>query len=85
MYGNFDIIEYQETVRRTRTPKGLFELWDEVCRFYDRGRIGKYELDEMKSSIWPALHNVSNLKRVIDSPLSELEEVSDSFPRPIQH
>lgn len=67
--GLFDLIEYQDEARRTNSPKELFRIWDEVCRYYDRGYIGKYELDEMKESIMPALHELSSLQARINEPL----------------
>jgi hypothetical protein len=64
----FDLIEFQAEVRRVYGPRRLFHLWEEVCRCYDRGFIGQYELDEMKSVIYPKLHVLSGLKTTINSP-----------------
>lgn len=62
----FDLIEYQQDARACHTPKELFELWEEVCRQYDKGLIGAYELDEMKAVIWPNLHALTKLKENIN-------------------
>jgi len=40
----FDLIEYQDRARDIYSPKRLFELWEDVCKKYDRGFIGKYAL-----------------------------------------
>ncbi|MBS1991050.1 MAG: hypothetical protein JSS86_10280 [Cyanobacteria bacterium SZAS LIN-2] len=56
----FDLIEYQDRAREIYSPKRLFELWEEVCKKYDRGFIGKYALEEMKAVIWPKLHTLSS-------------------------
>ncbi|HEY9680424.1 MAG TPA: hypothetical protein V6C97_29025 [Oculatellaceae cyanobacterium] len=63
----FDLIEYQQAARDLNQPASLFQMWEEVCRLYDRGIIGKYELDEMKSVIWPSLKAVSALRKRVDS------------------
>ena len=64
----FNLIAYQEEVRQISSPKKLFELWAEICRHYDRGHISKYELDEMKSLIWPILHRLDSLRSVVNTP-----------------
>jgi len=58
----FDLIEFQQEARSTDMPKKLFELWEEVCRRYDRGFIGKYELEEMKAVIYPKLRAMAALR-----------------------
>jgi len=45
----------------------LFHLWEEVCRLYDSGLIGQYELDEMKSVIWPNLKALQALVGQIEA------------------
>ncbi len=67
---NFDLIEYQREARDRRQPSSLFQLWEDVCRLYDRGLIGKYELDEMKSVIWPNLRAVCALQSEVESSFS---------------
>jgi len=56
----FDLIEYQDKARDIYSPRRLFELWEDVCKKYDKGFIGSYALDEMKCVIWPKLHTLSN-------------------------
>lgn len=63
----FDLIEYQRDARNRKQPRELFELWEEVCRQYDRGIIGRYELEEMKAVIWPNLRALSALRVAIDN------------------
>ena len=63
---SFDLIEFQREARSPRQPKELFQLWEEVCRRYDRGLIGSYELDEMKAVIWPNLRAMCFLQKEID-------------------
>lgn len=62
----FDLIEYQRDARSRKQPRELFALWEEVCQHYDRGLIGRYDLDEMKAVIWPNLHALSVLQNTID-------------------
>lgn len=63
---HFDLLEYQHEAREASSAKELFQLWDHVCRFYERGHIGPYELDEMKTVIWPNLRTLSQLELMID-------------------
>lgn len=63
----FDLIEFQITARNTNSPKRLFELWEEVCKRYDRGQIGAYQLEEMKSAIWPRIHQLSDIQSIVES------------------
>jgi len=62
----FDLIEYQQYAREKKKPKELFDLWEDVCKQYDRGIIGQYELDEMKAVIWPQLKVLTALKHAVD-------------------
>ncbi|MBY0358267.1 MAG: hypothetical protein K2W82_09725 [Candidatus Obscuribacterales bacterium] len=71
MMNTFDLIEYQEQARNASSPRKLFELWEDICRRYDRGEIGKYELDEMKEAIWPMMRLLTRLQMEIDGhPIS---------------
>jgi FPC/CPF motif-containing protein YcgG len=69
----FDLIEYQREARDLNQPASLFQMWEEVCRLYDQGLIGKYELDEMKSVIWPNLKAVSALRQAVDSSFTKTQ------------
>jgi hypothetical protein len=62
----FDLIEYQRDARGRKQPRELFQLWEDVCRQYDKGLIGRYELEEMKAVIWPNLRVLTALKHTID-------------------
>ncbi|MBZ0188306.1 MAG: hypothetical protein K8F91_18795 [Candidatus Obscuribacterales bacterium] len=64
---SFDLLEYQKKARETCDPKRLFELWEDVCRKYDRREIGTYELEEMKEVILPHLKALAGLQRSINS------------------
>lgn len=63
----FDLIDFQREARNRKQPKELFALWEEVCRCYDQGLIGQYDLDEMKAVIWPNLHALTLLKDAIEN------------------
>ncbi|MBX9573393.1 MAG: hypothetical protein K2X77_31120 [Candidatus Obscuribacterales bacterium] len=63
----FDLIEYQHLARNSHSSKELFELWEEVCRNYDKGLIGKYQLEEMKAVIWPGLKAMRSLEVSVDT------------------
>ncbi len=62
----FDLIEYQDKARGTTSPRELFKLWDEVCKYYEQGNIGLYEWDEMKESIYPMLRELNKIKHMIN-------------------
>jgi len=63
----FDLLEFQKKARETCDPKRLFELWEDVCRRYDRREIGLYELEEMKEVILPNLKTLAGLRRSINN------------------
>ncbi|MDZ4833106.1 MAG: hypothetical protein SGJ27_04825 [Candidatus Melainabacteria bacterium] len=62
----FDLLEYQKKARETCDPKRLFELWEDVCRRYDRREINSYELDEMREAILPNLQALAGLRKSIN-------------------
>lgn len=62
----FDLPEYQQEARESKSARKLFQLWDKVCCFYDRGHIGKYELEEMKDVVWSQMNNLVTLQSAID-------------------
>lgn len=63
----FDLLEFQKKARETCCPKALFELWEDVCRRYDKRLISLYEFEEMKEAIWPSLHALASLRRSINA------------------
>ncbi|HEY9789917.1 MAG TPA: hypothetical protein V6D22_05945 [Candidatus Obscuribacterales bacterium] len=63
---SFDLIEFQQKARETCDPKKLFELWEDVCKRFDRREIGEYELEEMKEVIWPSLNQLALLRRMVN-------------------
>lgn len=62
----FDLIEMQQKARELYDPKKLFEMWEELCKRYERHEIGEYELEEMKEVIWPTLHQLASLRRAVN-------------------
>ncbi|HMW91585.1 MAG TPA: hypothetical protein PKN86_02210 [Candidatus Obscuribacter sp.] len=62
----FDLLEFQKKARETLCPKALFELWEDVCKRYERRQIGEYEFEEMKEAIWPNLRALASLRRAMD-------------------
>ncbi|MBX9692163.1 MAG: hypothetical protein K2Z81_07250 [Cyanobacteria bacterium] len=70
MIPSFDLLEYQHMARDSKSQKKLFELWDFVCKQYERGKIGRYEMDEMKDVVWSSMRSLSSIKSMIDEPLS---------------
>ena len=62
----FDLLDFQKRARECCDPKKLFELWEDVCRRYDRHEIGQYDYEEMKEAIWPNLHALDTLRRAIN-------------------
>jgi hypothetical protein len=63
----FDLLECQKTAREMLCPQKLYQLWEDVCRRYERREIGHYELEEMKEVIWPLLTALSALRRTVDA------------------
>jgi hypothetical protein len=47
-------------------PQKLYQLWEDVCRRYERREIGLYEVEEMKEVIWPLLTALSSIRRIVD-------------------
>jgi len=70
----FDLLEYQKRARDICCPRKLFELWEDVCRRYERQEIGSYQLEEMKEVIWPHLEALACLRRTVNDtpPVEEL-------------
>jgi hypothetical protein len=66
---SFDLIEFQQKARETYDPRKLFELWEDVCKRYERKEIGEYELEEMKEVIWPSLNQLAALRRIVNTPI----------------
>jgi len=63
---SFDLLEFQQEAREICCPKKLFELWEDVCRRYERREIGLYELEEMKEVIWPNLMALAVIRRAVN-------------------
>ena len=62
----FDLIEFQQKARDMCDPKKLFELWEDVCKRYERHEISSYELEEMKEVIWPLLTALASLRKIVN-------------------
>ncbi|MBX9876827.1 MAG: hypothetical protein K2Y22_00070 [Candidatus Obscuribacterales bacterium] len=69
------MVEYQQLARDESYPDKLLKLWEEVCRLYGRGVIGRYELDEMKAIIWPFLRYLCRLKKSVESAFRQEQTV----------
>jgi len=66
----FDLPEYQQEVREAKSAKTLFALWDKVCTYYDRGQIGKYELEEVRDLVWEQMNSLVKLQSAIEQSFS---------------
>jgi hypothetical protein len=62
----FDLPECQQEARETKSAKHLFLLWDKVCCHYDRGSIGKYELEEMRDVVYSQMNDLVTLQSAIE-------------------
>jgi hypothetical protein len=62
----FDLLEFQQRARETCCPQKLFQLWEDICRRYERNEIGQYQMEEMKDIIWPNLQALSLLRRCVN-------------------
>lgn len=65
-FDRFDLPELQQEARETKSAKSLFLLWDNVCASYDKGQIGKYELEEMRDVVWSQMENLVSLQSMIE-------------------
>jgi hypothetical protein len=68
--GPFDLIEFQQHAReleKQAKAKELFELWEDVCKRYERAEIGPYELKEMKDLIFPLIKSATQLQTTINN------------------
>jgi len=74
----FDLLAYLERARNTVSTKKLFELWEKVCRLYDGGHIGNYQLPEMKTVICPRLRSLCLLQRAVERSFSRLPDSDGS-------
>lgn len=63
----FDLVSIQRQAAECKSPRVLFDLWEQACRKYDRGQIGKHHLQELKDIIWPKLQLLSGIKRSIEA------------------
>jgi len=54
----------------------LFELWEDVCKRYERREIGEYDFEEMKESIWPNLKALASIRRAMDEMDDDLGSAS---------
>jgi UDP-galactopyranose mutase len=63
----FDLIEWQQMAKDMTSAENLLDLWERVNKMYLAGQIGKYELDEMRDVIFPALASISNIKKELKS------------------
>lgn len=69
---SFNLLEYQQLAREISSPRKLYDLWQEVCRMYERGLIGLYHLEEMKEVIMPNLKALSYVQHFIDGEIRPL-------------
>ncbi len=80
----FDLVEFQEEAQKLSSARELYELWDEVCQHYDRLEISKYELEKMKSTIWPAFNCISEAANKTDQNIPNEEPKSINMCPPNQ-
>lgn len=68
----FDLIKYQREARSAGSARDLFFLWDQVCTFYDRGKITRHELDEVKDVIWLSMESIASLRMLVDDAVFQV-------------
>jgi hypothetical protein len=64
----FDLIDSQNKARQIASPRELLEVWEAVSRLYVRQKIARYDLDEMKATVWEQFRRIRVLKRLKDNP-----------------
>ena len=75
----FDLLEFQQRARETCCPQKLFQLWEDISKRYERGEIGRYQLDELKDIIWPNLKALTTLRRCVNEiPPYQVKSKPDS-------
>jgi|AGTN01.1.fsa_nt_gi hypothetical protein len=72
MQETFDLIRYQREARSAGSARDLFFLWDQVCGFYERGKITRHELEEIKDVIWPSMASIKSLRSLVDEAVFQV-------------
>lgn len=55
-----DLAAIKKKVRKLNTTAQLFQLWNAVCRLYDRQQINSHELDEIQTVICSQFKHVES-------------------------
>lgn len=61
-----DLLAVQRKVRKLHTPAQLFQLWNAVCRLYDRGKINSHELDEIQIAICSQFKHLESRRKGVN-------------------
>ena len=64
----FDLIDSQHKAREIRSPRELLEVWEALSRLYVRQKIAKYDLDEMKATVWDQFRIIRALDKLAADP-----------------
>lgn len=61
----FDFIDAQHRARQMSSARELLRLWEDSSCRYVRREIGKYELDELKDTVWDQFRLLRALKKLV--------------------
>lgn len=62
----FDLVEEQELIRNTFDPKKLYEMWEKYNNHYKENKIGSYQLDELRDSVFAQFKKIDAAKSALD-------------------
>lgn len=63
---SFDLVYEQEMIRDIFDPKKLYNVWESYNISYRDGKIGKYELEELKESVFAQFKKIEAAKSALD-------------------
>lgn len=62
----FDIIEYENLVKQTSSPRDLYLIMERVSKFYENRQINNYEYNEIKDLILPKLQSLAGARKSVN-------------------
>lgn len=73
----FDLIQTQKDLNSANSMREVYVIWDRVCGLYDKGRIGSYELQEVKDVVEFRISEFKATKALLDAAQDEIEGLLD--------
>ncbi len=70
---NCDIIELEEMIRQSHSPRDLYGLFEWICKQKESGRLTLVEYWEVRDSILNRIRKLNKIKEAIEGPPSDRE------------